>query len=235
MDENMRNPQEDISLIRQILKRTTDGMKTLAPWFSVFGWLYLIYGLCIVVLRLWLAFASPAEFAHGLAFVTTTVRWVFYFTIVAGYLICRKRQTRYGFDSLASKLLDIWGICIIVYVALNVLFRIILLLQTRLTLSALESSAMTQAVVLCNDMMFYLLPAIPIIITAVFLENRRMLWAGIAVSLLAFAVLAANILFFSSFEVRSLDILRYFDLSCIVLDLAPGAMLLLFGRQLKRE
>ena len=44
MDENRRDPRENISLIRQILERATDGMKTVAPWFTGFGLVWLIFG-----------------------------------------------------------------------------------------------------------------------------------------------------------------------------------------------
>ena len=42
MDDSKRDPREDISLIRQMLERTVDGLQTVAPWVTGLGVVWLI-------------------------------------------------------------------------------------------------------------------------------------------------------------------------------------------------
>ncbi len=235
MDESKRDPREDIYLIRQVLERTMDGMKSISPWFTGFGMVWLIYGgFCafqrLVILRV------PLSVARQLSFAGAIVGLVYCCTLAAGFLICRRRMTHLGLDSLVRKLVDMWGVCIVIFLFLTMLLSpVIQLVSVRvLGFSAEHAASLNKACALCRSFLFILLPVVPLLITAVFLDNQRMLWAGIILAALTAPVLCCHafMLFADGMALGNGWQYFWFGAACI-LDLAPGVMLLFFGRQLK--
>ena len=236
MDESRRDPREDIILIRQILQRATNGMKTVSPWFTGFGLVWLIYGLFSAVQRL-VMLQVPLSAAERLAFAGGVAGWLFYLILAGGFLVCRGRQKHRGLDTLAQKLMDLWGVCIFTFLLLTILMStgIPLLANRGLGFSMESYSSLGRACFLCRSLLFFLLPVTPLLITAVFLENRRMLWAGIALAVLAAVVLSCHALMVFGDGTAVRGEWRFFWTGAVcMLDLVPGAMLLVFGRQLKR-
>lgn len=234
MDESKRDPREDISLIRQMLERATDGMRTIAPWFTGFGLAWLIYGLFSALQRFAMLRVS-LETAARLSYIGAVVGILSCCILAAGFLICRSRLARQGLNSLAMKLVDSWGVCIFIFLALTVLLvPAVQLLSAHMGYSAEAAASLNKACALCRSFLFFLLPVTPLLITAVFLENRRMLYAGIALAVLAAAVLCCHalMLFGEGTGMGTGWWAFWFGAVCL-LDLIPGVMLLIFGRQLK--
>ena len=235
MDESKRDPREDISLIRQILERATDGMKSVAPWFRGFGLLWLLYGAFSAALRLLLPRLSPAA-AGRLSTANALVGWLFFTALALGFFACRRQQRRLGLETLARKLVDLWGVCIVSFLVLMLLTSALIpfLAARGPAFSAQSAQALNLALALCRGFLFFLLAA-PLLITAVVLENRRMLWAGIGISALAALVLSCHaLMLYADGAAMGAGWALFWNAATCLLDLAPGVMLLIFARQLKR-
>ena len=61
MDEQPRDPWEEISYIKSILEKTADGMKAVAPWVIRFGILWMVYGTLETIMRLLSVSASVSS------------------------------------------------------------------------------------------------------------------------------------------------------------------------------
>ena len=89
-----------------------------------------------------------------------------------------------------------------------------------------------------HSFLIFVLPLLPLLITAVFLDNRRMLWAGIVLGVLATVILSTHIFFvagtgIAEIPVSNAMVTAYTVVICL-LDIAPGMMLLYCGQALKR-
>jgi hypothetical protein len=237
MEEHTRDPKEDISYIRSILEKTTAGMKTVAPWFTGFGILWLVYGLLCAVLRLSQGLVSPAA-QILMANAGAILSWVFYIALAAGFFVVRRKQKQNELGSPALKLLDMWGACILVFLFLSVFLVFVSILAVRgLALTQEANRSVQYTLSIARSFLIFLLPLLPLLITALFLEDRRMLWAGIVLTLLAAAFLGSHIVLLwgsaqSDFAVSPAQVTGWNAAACL-LDVLPGVMLLLFGRQLK--
>ena len=237
MEESIRNPKEDISYIRSILEKAADSMKSVAPWFTGFGIVWLVYGLLCAVLRIFQNLAAPAA-QVPLANVGAVIGWVFYIVLAAGIFRVRRKQKQNGLDGLAMKLMDMWGACILVFLFLCVVLVIVPILAVRglaLSMEAMNSIGFTLSV--CRSFLIFLLPLLPLLITSLFLEDRRMLWAGIVLTVLAAAILSSHIILLWGSALSGLDVsaawITGWNIAACLVDILPGVMLLLFARSLK--
>ena len=239
MDEQFRDPREDISYIKSILERAADGMKTVAPWFTRFGAVWLFYGILCAMLRIVMTTSVSLSAAASLSLANGALGWLFYLVLAVGFFAARRKQMRSGLDSLALKLVDMWGACILLFLFLAIVLMIVPVAAVRvlaLPKDTINSIAFTVSV--CRSSLIFLLPLLPLLVTALFLENRRMLWAGIVLAVLAAAFLGSHILLLwggslSGLEVSPAWISGWTAAACL-LDIIPGVMLLLFARSLKR-
>ncbi len=238
MDEKNRDPREDISYIKRILEKTTADMKTVAPWFAGFGIVWLVYGLLCAGLRIFQNLAAPAA-QVPLANAGAILGWVFYIVLAAGFFLVRRQQKQRGLDTLARKLIDMWGVCILLFLTLTVGFEIAVPFAAVhvFAFSAEAASWLSMACSDCESCLVFLMPLLPLLITAIFLENRRMLWAGIVLAALAALIDGAHILFYWTSAAVFPALRTWIEgwkVAACLLDLLPGVMLLLFGRSLKR-
>lgn len=239
MDEQIRDPREDISYIRSILERAADGMKAAAPWFTRFGVLWLVYGVLCAALRIAMSASASLTAAASLSMASTALGWLFYIVLAVGFFAARRKQKRSGLDTLALKLVDMWGACILVFLFLCVVTVIVSILGIRaLALSQEAMNSVGNTLSVCRSFLIFLLPLLPLLVTALFLENRRMLWAGIVLAVLAAAFLGSHILLLWGSGGAGLAVspawIGGWTAAACVLDIFPGVMLLLFARDLKR-
>ena len=232
MNEEIRDPREDISYIKNILARTADGMKSVAPWFTRLGVVWLLYGLWSVLYRLVLVYTASGPYHN----VNAAVSWVFYLVLAAGFFLARRHQTRRGINTLALKLVDVWGACILLFLALSVGFEVAVpFAAARILLFSVESTnQLSMACSIGESCLLFVLPLLPLIITAIFLENRRMLWAGIVLTALAALIVGSHILLIWASESILPAAISGWKAAACLLDIIPGVMLLLFARDLKR-
>lgn len=236
MEEHIRDPKEDISYIKSILERAADDMKSVAPWFTRLGAVWLVYGLLCAALLVTQNLVAPTAQVL-LANAGAVLSWLFYIVLAAGFFAARKKQN--GLNTLALKLVDMWGVCILVFLFLCVVLVVVPVFAIRglsMTQEAMNSIGYTLSV--CRSFLIFLLPLLPLLITAVFLENRRMLWLGIVLAVLAAAFLGSHIVLLWGSGLSGLEVptawIAGWNLAACLLDILPGVMLLLFGRSLSR-
>jgi hypothetical protein len=235
MEEYKRDPKEDISLIRQMLEQTMDGMKAVEPWFTGFGIVWLIFKGFSALQRL-AAFRASVNTAGRLSYIGNAAGMLFCFILAAGFIACRSRMGKLGMNSLSRKLVDIWGICIFLYLVMTmVLSPVIPVIAIRLGYDAAAASYLFRACSLGGSFLYLLMPLIPLLITADFLNDGRMIFIGITLVVLAAAVLCGNaiLLFGDGILTGAAGKYYFWSGAACLLELAPGIMLLLFGRQLK--
>ena len=235
MEETDRSPQEELSYIRRILEKTADDMKAAAPWFARFGVVWLVYGLLTAAERLCAPHLPTPAALGAVSAAFAVLSWVFYAALAVGYLVIRRKQACSGSGSLTVKLIDTWGVCILLFVALSVCLGVVIpAVQARL-LPLDRSYALLLACGAAQGWLFFLLPAAPLLITAVFLEERRLLWLGVVIAVIAAALLTCNtLLLFAGGQSVDGAWLWLSTAAACLLDIAPGGMLLLFARALKR-
>lgn len=240
MDEQLRDPREEISYIKSILEKTADGMKTVAPWFIRFGILWMVYGTLETIMRL-LSVSASVSTIQAVSRVLGVIGWVFYISLAVSFFMGRRNLSEKGGNTLGLKLMDIWGLCILLFLFLTVVLTVILsLLATHaFSFSAEFMNRFGTALTISHNFLIFVLPLLPLLITAVFLDNRRMLWAGIVLGVLATVILSTHIFFvagtgITEIPVSNATVTVYTFVICL-LDIAPGLMLLYFGQALKRE
>ena len=240
MDEQLRDPREEISYIKSILEKTADGMKAIAPWFIRFGIIWLVYGILQTAQRWLLTPALPYATVQMFSLFLSLIGWLFYIALAAGYFIGRRKLAEQGCNTLGLKLLDIWGLCILLFLFLTVILTVVLtdLAMRFFSFSAELTNRFQTTLSVCHSFLIFVLPLLSLLITAVFLDNRRMLWTGIVLAVLAAVILSIHVFLVvgsgqADISVSAAMMTAYTVVVCL-LDIAPGLMLLYFGQALKR-
>lgn len=253
MDESKRDPREDISLIRQIMERAMDGMKTIAPWFRALGLVWMIYSLAhVTILFLPTVLVLDSEASETLRLVKRIVQWVYFACILVLFGLCRRRLAPLGKEAPARKLLDMWGVCMFLYLGTTVVVFSLVTAFTHhcLNLTVYAERRISQTMSLCTTALYLLFPVAPLLMTAVFQRSRKMLLMGLVLALVVALVFAVDCVgqievFQDKLEVCSCRLgaeeLGEKPLSvgvmglCILVSFAPGVMLLIFGRLAKKR
>ncbi|MBR6376536.1 MAG: hypothetical protein IKS05_02080 [Oscillospiraceae bacterium] len=253
MDESKRDPREDISLIRQIMERAMDGMKTIAPWFRALGLVWMIYSLAhVTILFLPTVLVLDSEAAEALSLVKRIVQWVYFAVILVLFWLCRRRLAPLGKDAPARKLLDMWGVCMFLYLGITVVVFNLVTAFTHhcLNLTVYAERRINQTIRLCSTALYLLFPIAPLLMTAVLQRSRKMLLMGLVLALVAALVFAVDCVgqievFYDKHEAFSRPIwmeslekeplmIGTMGLYCLY-SFVPGVMLLVFGRLVKRR
>ena len=239
MDEQLRDPREEISYIKSILEKTADGMKAVAPWFIRFGIIWLVYGILQTAQRL-LTPALPYATVQMFSLFLSLIGWLFDIAVSAGFFIVRRSLSEQLCNTLRLQLLDIWGLCILLFLFLTVILTVVLtgLAMRFFSFSAELTNRFQTTLSVCHSFLIFVLPLLSLLITAVFLDNRRMLWTGIVLAVLAAVILSIHVFLVvgsgqADISVSAAMMTAYTVVVCL-LDIAPGLMLLYFGQALKR-
>ncbi len=239
MDEQLRDPREEISYIKSILEKTADGMKAVAPWFIRFGIIWLVYGILQSAQRL-LTPGLPIAAVQKLSLVLSLTGWLFYIALAVGYFVGRRKLAEQGCNTLGLKLMDIWGFCILIFLFLTVVLTVVLtgLAVRFFSFSAELTNRFQTTLSVCHSFLIFVLPLLPLLITAIFLDNRRMLWTGIVLTVLAAVILSIHVFLVvgsgqADISVSTAMMNAYTVVVCL-LDITPGLMLLYFGQALRR-
>ena len=237
MNEELTSAREDLSLIRSMLAQTMTGLRELAGFFTTYGWIWLGYGAAITAMN---AITSAL-------YVTGTPEYrLGYFTQLLGgplLLLClyggmgltffrwRRRARREGLNAVARKLLDVWGVCLGVFVCVSLFSDVVVALMNYVFVT--DTSVISGGVYV-SRVLWCLFPVLPLLLTAAFAENKGMLILGLA----AFAFgLARMVMPFQwlSIGIRQLSQLIWAIPAWLVLQGFPGLLLLVFGYLLKKD
>ena len=234
MDEQHRDPWEEISYIKSILEKTADGMKAVAPWFIRFGILWMVYGTLETIMRL-LSVSASVSTIQAVIRVLGVIGWVFYISLAVSFFMGRRNLSKKGGNTLGLKLMDIWGLCILLFLFLTIVLTVINFLAAHAFIIYDRLFAVLPVV---KSFLIFVLPLLPLLITAVFLDNLRMLWAGIVLCVLSTAILSTQIFLVTGFGIAKIlssnAMFTAYTFVVCLLDIAPGLMLLYFGQALKR-
>ncbi|MBR2677041.1 MAG: hypothetical protein IKE28_09045 [Solobacterium sp.] len=235
MDELNRDPREDISLIKEMLEKAMDDMKPIVPWFTGFGIVWLIYGGFSALQRVLIP-NVPLSVAMILSRAGSIAGVLFCLITAVGYVACRRSSACRNLDSLAGKLLDLWGVCIFLYLLLTLLVNPVMQIAAAHSVSQQAAQGLYKACALCRSFLFFLFPAAPLLITARFLGSRKMFLAGILLAVLAAIVICSHgLLLFDDTGTMGEGLLYLWCAAACILDLSPGIMLLRFAHQLKER
>ncbi len=239
MDESTRDAREDVALIRQMLDNALLGLRPIGKWMFWFGAVWLFFGLCSAVQRLGILFASSSvEAAGSWSRLRTWMNLVFNIVLIAGVILSRKKISNLGEDSLARKLVDLWAVSICLYVFLNLLvIPITEITAVRMAAaSAKDASGLYKACAAAGSVTVFLVPILPLLITANFLNSRKMFIAGILLALLAGLVLGIHmILPFIDNPAIGTELWITWFAGSLILDIAPGVMTMIFGKILSNR
>ena len=236
MDERLSSAREDLSLIRSMLAQTMTGLRGLAGFFTTYGWIWLGY-----------AFAVTAENAVTSAlYVTGTseYRLGYYTQLLRGPLLLalyggmgltffrwRRRAKREGLNALARKLLDVWGVCLGVFVCVSLFSDVVVAMMNYVFVA--DTSVISGGLYV-SRVLWCLFPTLPLLLTAAFAENKGMLILGLAAFAFGLARMAMPFQWLS-IGVTQLGQLIWAVPAWLVLQGFPGLLLLAFGHLLKKD
>lgn len=236
MNEEWTSAREDLSIIKTVLEQTMTGLRELAGFFTAYGWIWLGYGLAITVENA----VMSALYVTG----TPEYRLGYYSTLLSGPLLLflfggmgltfirwRRRARREGLNALARKLLDVWGVCLAVFVCVSLGSDVVGALRGYYIKLP---GTMAPASMYVSAVLRFLFPVLPLLLTAVFAENKGMLILGLAA--FAFDLLRMAMPFdWLSFGVTRMNQLVWQVPRSVVLWGMNGFLLLAFGYLLKRD
>ncbi len=233
MDERLSSAREDLSLIRAMLAQTMTGLRELAGFFTAYGWIWLGYGVAIAVMNaitsaLYVTgtpeylvaghYGGPLLLALYAALGVTFFRW-------------RRRARREGLNALARKLLDVWGVCLGVFVCVSFFSDVVVALRSYVFRMP---ATIISAGLYVSRVLWFLFPVLPLLLTAAFAENRGMLILGLAAFAFGLARMAMPFDWLSV-GIEQLGQLTWAVPVWLFVQGFPGLLLLAFGYLLKRD
>lgn len=235
MNEELSSAREDISLIRSILAQTMTGLRELAGFFTTYGLIWLGYAVAVTAMNtatsaLYINGTPEFSLAHSILILREPLRLAKYALLGVTFFRWRGRARREGLNAVARKLLDVWGVCLGVFVCLSLCSNAVAALREyvfRLPGTVIPVSVYVSQVLWC------LFPVLPLLLTAVFSENRGMLVLGLAA--FAFGLLKMAIFQWLSIGIERLSQLVWAVPAWLVLQGFPGVILLIFGHLLKKD
>lgn len=236
MNEEWTSAREDLSIIKTMLAQTMTGLRELAGFFTAYGWIWLGYGLAITVENA----VTSALYVTG----TPEYRLGYYTQLLRGpLLLClfggmgltffrwRRRARREGLNAVARKLLDVWGVCLAVFVCVSLFSDGVVALRRYVFVtdtSVISGGEYVSRVLWC------LFPVLPLLLTAAFAENRGMLALGLAAFAFGLARMAMPFEWLS-IGIRQLGQLIWAIPAWLALQGFPELLLLAFGHLLKKD
>ncbi len=236
MDERLSSAREDLSLIRAMLAQTMTGLRELAGFFTAYGWIWLGYGLAVTVENA----VTSALYLVG----TPEYRLGYYITLLRGpLLLClyggmgltffrwRRRAKREGLNALARKLLDVWGVCLGMFVCVSLFSDGVVAMMNYVFVT--DTSVISGGLYV-SRVLWCLFPTLPLLLTAAFAEDRRMLVLGLAAFIFGLARMAMPFNWLS-IGIERMGQLAWAVPAWLVLQGFPGPLLLAFGYLLKKD
>lgn len=236
MDERLSCAREDLSIIRAMLAQTMTGLRELARFFTAYGWIWLAYAAAItaenaVTSALYVTGTPEYRLGHYITLLRGPLLLCLYGGMGLAFFRWRRRARREGLNAVARKLLDVWGVCLGVFVCVSLFSDGVVALMNYVFVT---DTALISGGVYVSRVLWCLFPVLPLLLTAVFAEDRRMLLLGLAA--FAFGLIRMAMPFqWLSIGIERLGQLAWAIPFWLVLQGFPGLLLLVFGYLLKKD
>ena len=236
MDERLSSAREDLSLIRSMLAQTMTGLRGLAGFFTAYGWIWLGYALAVtaenaVTAALYIMGTPEYRLGHCISLLRGPLLLALYGALGVTFFRWRRRAKGEGLNALARKLLDVWGVCLGVFVCVSLFSDVVVAMMNYVFVT---DTALISGGVYVSRVLWCLFPTLPLLLTAAFAENKGMLILGLAAFAFGLARMAMPFQWLS-IGVTRLGQLTWAVPAWLVLQGFPGLLLLAFGYLLKRD
>lgn len=181
---------DDLHLIRQVLDRTTDSFRALAPSFFRIGLVWLVYALLYTMNKApgVLTYLFPSLANGGTALYWPLVEWLRIplglYLVVECILWQRKKHT---YAALSRQLVGVWQVLLLLYLVLFALFQVETSAIQTSTVIAEDSMRQMNNLAICGAFLAFLpaiFPGFPLLATGVLLGEKTLGGLGAAVILL---------------------------------------------------
>ncbi len=236
MDERLSSAREDLSLIRSMLAQTMTGLRELAGFFTAYGWIWLGYGVAVTAVNavtavLYVMGTPEYRLGYHISLLKGPLLLCLYGGLGVTFFRWRGRARREGLNALARKLLDVWGVCLGVFVCVSLFSDVVVAMMNYVFVT--DSSVISGSVYV-SRVLWCLFPALPLLLTAAFAENRGMLILGLAAFAFGLARMAMPFQWLS-IGIERLGQLLWAVPVWLILQGFPGLLLLAFGYLLKKD
>ena len=249
MDENRQKAYEDIACIRDILARTAADFKELASFFIAMGLILGVKAFLGIGLDIWnitstMRYISGVEIdmlrqAGIINVIDQYSQWLLFVALIVVYILCRRKIL----EGLSGKLMNIWGLCLFLFVGASLVVRTMTSLQMLMLYRGILSEETVNLRVIGYGAMYVerclklVFPVLPILITSVFLQNRRLKAVGVVAGVLVLLwifVPGTAVSVEGSVPTGLLWEMLWKRGLVIVIQIIPAAALLAFGHNLKK-
>lgn len=248
-EKSLHAALDDLRVIRQVLDRTADSFRTLAPAFRRMGLVWLcqavLYTLAVMPDLLTYLFPALYDYLSWTGALVPAAQWSMLplgIYLVAECLLWQRKKPTYA--PLNGQLVTLWQFFLLFYLVLFALFQAGMYWQTHdlpMVLPELSEEVVNPwtGFLICQGFLAFLpvlFPGVPLLITGAMLGEKVLGWLGAAVcALTVFAILAPMVTGFPTVASMPLPL---FALNVVIVSAAaffPPAALLLTARRLGRR
>lgn len=251
MNDNRQKALEDIACIRDILARTATDFKGLASFFVTMGLIWGVDAILGIGLSVWSIAATMGYVGGTLTGIDRSMfvinalgqykEYAFLAAVIVIYILCRRKGMT--LDAVSQKLMYFWGLCLFLFVGASVIVRVVPALQVQMLRKGMLDERMADEGTILYGSVFVerclhlVFPVLPILLTAVFLENRTMKWLGLAAAVLVLLwifVPGTSVSLEASIPAELLGEMIWKRGLGTLIQIIPAAALLAFGLNLKK-
>lgn len=251
MDNTRQKALEDIAWIREILARTAADFKGLASFFVAMGLIWCVYAILGIGLSAWNIIATMRYVGGALVSIDKTMfiadaveqckEVLFFVALIVTYILCWRKGMK--LDVISRKLMCFWGLCLFLFIGANGIVRVVPALQVQMLRKGMSDALMADSGTILYGVMYVerclqlVFPILPILLTAVFMENRAMKVTGLAAAVLVLLwifIPGTSVSIEMSIPAELLREMLWKRGLATVIRLIPAAALLAFGLNLKK-
>lgn len=183
---------DGLRLIRQVLDRTTDSFRALAPSFFRMGLVWLVYALLYTAATGpdILNYLFPGLSLKGLREYFSLIQWLrvpLALYLVAECVLWQRKKAAYA--DLSRQMVGVWQVLLLLYLVLLTLFQweISSIQSVTMVSGELETMQLWSNAAICGAFLAFLpaiFPGFPLVATGVLLREKILGWLGVVVILL---------------------------------------------------
>lgn len=192
---------DDLHLIRQVLERTTDSFRALAPSFFRMGLVWLAYVLLDTLATGpdILNYLIPGLALKGLRDYLSLIQWLrlpLALYLVAECILWQRKKSSYA--ALSRQLVGVWQVLLLLYLVLLALFQweVSAIQAVTVVTEEVETMALWSNFAVCGAFLAFLpaiFPGFPLVATGVLLREKVLGWVGAAVILFGLAAVLGTL------------------------------------------